>query len=271
MPEIAEVTTVANTLKKQVLNKKIIDVIVNYSNMLECSEDYFKKCLIGNEIKDIKNKGKWLIFYLNDYCLLSHLRMEGKYFIKNHDDEVLKHEHIIIKFADFDLRYHDVRKFGKMNVIPLKKIDTIECLAKLGPEPFDKNLTKEYLFNCIHKRKNAIKTLLLDQTIINGLGNIYANEVLYEAGIDPSRLGSTIKLAECEKIIEASRKIIDKAILMGGTTIKSYTSSLGVTGQYQKYLKVHKKENEKCLKCNTPIKKIKLNGRSTYYCPKCQK
>lgn len=271
MPEIAEVRTVANTLKKQILNKKIKDVNIIYKGVLECSIDKFKERLINNEIKDIKTKGKWLLFYLNDYCLLSHLRMEGKYFIKPNDSEIAKHEHIIIEFEDFSLRYHDVRKFGKMNVIPINEIDTIECLKKLGPEPFDKELTKEYLYEKIHKKQNAIKTLLLDQTIINGLGNIYANEVLYEAGIDPSRYGSTIKLDECQKIIDASKEIVEKAIEMGGTTIKSYTSSLGVTGKYQEYLKVHKKERENCHKCQNPITKIKLNGRSTYYCQKCQK
>lgn len=271
MPEIAEVRTVANTLKKQVLNKEIKDVLVFYKGILECSEDFFKKHLIGNTIKDIKTKGKWLLFYLNDYCLLSHLRMEGKYFIKDYEEEINKHEHIIIRFADFDLRYHDVRKFGKMNIVRIADLETTECLAKLGPEPFDKELTKEYLFEKIHHRDNAIKTLLLDQTIINGLGNIYANEVLFEAGIDPSRLGSNIRLYECQKIIDASKSIVKKAIKMGGTTIRSYTSSLGVTGQYQKYLKVHKKDKGTCPKCQHHITKIKLNGRSTYYCPKCQK
>lgn len=271
MPEIAEVRTVAKVLKEQILNKKIIDVIVFYGGILEVEEEYFKKCLINNEIKDITTKGKWLIFHLNDYCLLSHLRMEGKYFIKKHEAPVEKHEHIIIRFEDFDLRYHDVRKFGKMNIVKESELDNAICLKKLGPEPFDKELTKEYLYEKIHDKEKAIKTLLLDQTIINGLGNIYANEVLFDAAIDPSRLGCTIKIHECEKIIESSKKIIEKAIAMGGTTIKSYTSSLGVTGKYQKYLNVHKKDQQMCPRCHNTIIKIKLNGRSTYYCPKCQK
>lgn len=271
MPEIAEVKTVGKVLKKQILNKKIKDVNIIYKGIVENDEHYFKKCLIGNEIKDIKTKGKWLLFYLNNYCLLSHLRMEGKYFIKKHDEEINKHEHVIIKFDDFDLRYHDTRKFGKMNLIKIDEIETIECLKKLGPEPFDSNLTKEYLFHKINNKSIAIKTILLDQTIINGLGNIYANEVLFDSGIDPKRLGNTIALNECNKIIESSKKIIKKAIEKGGTTIKSYTSSLGVEGKYQNYLKVHKKENESCSKCQNKIIKIKINGRSTYYCPKCQK
>lgn len=271
MPEIAEVKTVAKVLKKQILNKKIKEIKILYNGIITNEEKYFKNCLINNEIKDIKTKGKWLLFYLNDYVLLSHLRMEGKYFIKKHEEKVNKHEHIIIMFDDFDLRYHDTRKFGKMTIIKYDEIDTIECLKKLGPEPFDKTLTKEYLFEKIHNKKNAIKTLLLDQTIINGLGNIYANEVLYESRINPKRLGTSITLEECKNIIESSQKIVKKATEMGGTTIKSYTSSLGVEGKYQKYLKVHTKENDLCQRCNYKIEKIKLNGRSTYYCPKCQK
>ena len=271
MPEIAEVRTVATVLKKQILNKKIKDVNVLYKGIITNDLDYFKKCLIGNEILDIKTKGKWLLFYLNDYILLSHLRMEGKYFIKNIEEEINKHEHVIFEFENFSLRYHDTRKFGKMTIIKQNEIDTYESLSKLGPEPFDKTLTKDYLYNKLHNKNLSIKTLLLDQTIINGLGNIYANEVLFESGINPTKVGKEINIDECQKIIESSKKIVKKAIEEGGTTIKSYTSSLGVEGNYQKYLRVHMKENEECSVCKNKIEKIKVNGRSTYYCPKCQK
>jgi len=271
MPEIAEVRTVATVLKKQILNKKIKDVNVLYKGIITNDLDYFKECLIGNEILDIKTKGKWLLFYLNDYILLSHLRMEGKYFIKNIEEEINKHEHVIFEFENFSLRYHDTRKFGKMTIIKQNEIDTYESLSKLGPEPFDKTLTKDYLYNKLHNKNLSIKTLLLDQTIINGLGNIYANEVLFESGINPTKVGKEINIDECQKIIESSKKIVKKAIEEGGTTIKSYTSSLGVEGNYQKYLRVHMKENEECSVCKNKIEKIKVNGRSTYYCPKCQK
>lgn len=271
MPEIAEVRTVAKVLRKQILNKKIKNVKILYDGILMCDKDYFKKNIINQEIKDIKTKGKWLLFYLSDFVLLSHLRMEGKYFIKDKNDEINKHEHIIFDLEDFDLRYHDTRKFGKMNLIKYDELETNESLKKLGPEPFDSLLTKEYLYEKINNKNMVIKTLLLDQTIINGLGNIYVNEVLFEAGINPSRLGKSIKLNECQNIIDASKKIVEKATELGGTTIKSYTSSLGVTGHYQDYLKVHQKENDSCLKCGKKIVRIKLNGRSTYYCPNCQK
>ena len=272
MPELAEVETVRNTLKKRILHKKIVNVNIIYGKIIENDLEEFKKVLINNEFKDILRKGKWLIFELNNYYLLSHLRMEGKYFIKNSTEEIVKHEHIIISFADgTDLRYHDTRKFGRMKLVKKEDLETTTEIAKQGKEPLDATLTSTYLLEKFKGKKLPLKTVLLDQEIISGLGNIYANEVLFASGINPLRSASSITKDECEKIISSSNKIIKKAIEMGGTTIKSYTSSLGVTGHYQDYLCVHKKEGEACPKCGKPIKKIKIGGRSTYYCEHCQK
>ena len=198
--------------------------------------------------------------------------MEGKFFLKSAKDEIVKHEHIIITFDDdTQLRYHDTRKFGRMNLINKEDLYNVEGIKKQGEEPFSKNLTKEYLLSKLQNKKLAIKTLLLDQTIISGLGNIYANEVLFAAKINPFKPGGKITIDECQRIIDATNKIIKEAIKMGGTTIKSYTSSLGVTWKFQQKLNVHKRENEKCKVCGTLIKKVKINGRSTYYCENCQK
>jgi len=272
MPEIAEVETVRNVLKKRILNKKIKDVKIIYAKMLDNSEEEFKNILINNEFIDILRKGKWLIFELKEHYLLSHLRMEGKYFLKNTEEKIEKHEHVIINFFDnTDLRYHDTRKFGVMKIIKKEELkDTIE-IQKQGFEPMDEKLTEEYLLEKFKNKRLPIKTLLLDQTIISGLGNIYADEVLYASGIHPLKKGSELNKNECSKIIDSSKKIIEKAILEGGTTIKSYTSSLGVTGNYQNYLKVHTKDKNLCEKCHTKIDKIKVGGRSTYYCVNCQK
>lgn len=272
MPEIAEVETVKNTLKKRILNKKIINVNIIYEKMIDSNIDEFKKELINNSFKDILRRGKWLIFELNKYYLLSHLRMEGKFFIKESNEEIAKHEHVIISFEDnTDLRYHDTRKFGRMKLIKKEELETTEEIQKQGLEPNDKKLTKEYLLDNFKKKRLPIKTVLLDQTIISGLGNIYSDEVLYGAKIHPLRSANTITLEECDKIIESANKIISKAIEKGGTTIRSYTSSLGVKGSYQDYLKVHKREGMPCDSCQKPIKRIKVGGRSTYFCEHCQK
>lgn len=272
MPEIAEVETVRNTLKKQILHKKIKDVKILYGKMIESNLNTFKSDLIGDEFIDIKRRGKWLIFELRNHYLLSHLRMEGKFFLKKSDEEIAKHEHIIISFLDgTDLRYHDTRKFGRMNLINKEDLEKTECIQKQGLEPGDKALTAEYLINKFKNKKLPIKTVLLDQTIISGLGNIYANEVLFYARINPLKEAGKLNINECNLICEGASKIIHEAIKMGGTTIKSYTSSLGVTGRFQQKLKVHKKEGEECPVCKNKIVKIKIGGRSTYYCPNCQK
>ena len=272
MPEIAEVETVRNTLKKQILHKRIKKVKILYPKMIESDVESFKINLINNEFTDIKRVGKWLIFELNDFYLLSHLRMEGKFFLKNSNEEIVKHEHIVITFDDdSDLRYHDTRKFGRMNFIKKEELQNTIAITKQGFEPGDKKLTSEYLLEKFKNKNLAIKTLLLDQTIISGLGNIYANEVLFAARINPIKSGKEINKEEADKIIISSDKIIKRAIELGGTTIKSYTSSLGVTGRFQQELMVHKRENEECKICHNLIKNIKVNGRSTYYCENCQK
>lgn len=198
--------------------------------------------------------------------------MEGKYFIKKTVDDINKHEHIIFEFEDgTDLRYHDTRKFGRMNLVKKELLETVDGIKKQGIEPIDEKLKKEYLYENIKKRKLPIKTLLLDQTIISGLGNIYADEVLFASKIIPTRLGINITLEECDKLIKSANSIITEAIKQGGTTIRSYTSSLGVTGRFQQNLKVHQQLNKPCKLCGTTIKKIKVGGRGTYYCENCQK
>ena len=272
MPEIAEVETVRNTLKGRILNKKITDVKVHYKNMIESDINKFASSLIGDSFIDIKRRGKWLIFETNNKYLLSHLRMEGKFFIKDDKEAKGKHEHVTIYFEDnTTLRYEDTRKFGRMNLINKEELSTTESIAKQGFEPGEKGLTSTYLLEKFKNKKLPIKSVLLDQTIISGLGNIYVNEVMFYAKINPERSASSITKEECELIVKGSNEIIKEAIKMGGTTIKSYTSSLGVTGRFQQNLKVHKKEGEPCSICDTPIKNIKIGGRSTYYCPKCQK
>ncbi len=272
MPEIAEVETVRNTLKKQILNKRIKSVKVLYEKMIESNVEEFKNNLKNNQFVDIKRRGKWLLFELENYYLLSHLRMEGKFFLKNSEEPIVKHEHIIITFNDnTDLRYHDTRKFGRMNLIKKEELKTCESITKQGFEPGEKELTADYLLEKLKNKTIPIKTILLDQTIISGLGNIYANEVLFASKINPFKKGSSITKSEAKLIVTEADKIIKRAIELGGTTIKSYTSSLGVTGRFQQELMVHKREKEECMICHSKIKNEKIGGRSTYYCPTCQK
>ena len=272
MPELPEVETVKKTLKKLVLNKKITNVVVNYDNIIEYpTTSEFKKKILNEKINDIKRRGKWLMFDLDHYYLLSHLRMEGKYFLKNKDDEHSKHEHVIFTLDDKDeLRYLDARKFGKMHLIEKDKVYSQKPLNELGLEPWDKNLNIQYLKEKYKNKKLPIKTVILDQSIIVGIGNIYADEVLFLSKINPLKKANMLDDTDLANIIKYTKEVLDKAILNGGTTIRSYESSEGVHGSFQQSLLVHNREGEKC-SCGTSIIKIRVGGRGTYYCPNCQK
>src|SRR5574344_1373983 len=247
MPEIAEVETVRNTLKKRVLNQEIIDFKVYYLGIVLDDPEMVKSKLIHTSFIDIKRIGKWLLFETNEYYLCSHLRMEGKYFIEPSTKPLNKHEHVEIFFKDgTSLRYQDTRKFGRMKLVLKSKLYDFEGIRKQGIEPISNDLTKEYLYQKFKKRNIPMKTLLLDQTIISGLGNIYADEVLFDSHISPFKKGSKITLKECDRIVTSCHKIITEAIKEGGTTIHSYTSSLGVTGRFQQHLQVHKQLNKPC-------------------------
>ena len=268
MPELPEVETVKNVLKKNLINLKIVGVDVYYNDIIKTDVLNFKKNLINQKFVDIKRFGKWLVFETDNYFLVSHLRMEGKYYYcKNRPIE--KHEHIRFILANgMNLIYKDVRKFGVIYLVEKDKLFIDTPLSKLGLEPFSKDLNVNYLKEKLKNKRIPVKTALLDQEIITGLGNIYVDEVLFKSKISPFKKANTLNNKELENIISSSREILTKAIKYGGTTIRSYTSSLGVTGSYQNYLLVHTKKT--CSVCNLPIKVSKIGGRSTYYCEKCQ-
>lgn len=271
MPELPEVETVKEALKKEVLNKVITDVKVYYDKIIEYhSIDEFKSKIKNQRIIDVKRRGKWLLFELNDYYLLSHLRMEGKYFFKDMPSTLSKHEHIsFILNNNKQMLYHDTRKFGRMYLLNKKEAFKVKPLNELGKEPFDKSLNVSYLKEKLKNKEIPIKTVLLDQSIITGIGNIYDDEILFMCKINPLTKGKDISEQELENIINNTRKVLTKAIKLGGTTIKSYTSSEGVHGRFQNELLIHTKKI--CPICQNKVTKIKINGRGTYYCENCQK
>ena len=271
MPELPEVETVKNGLKNKILNKKITKCKVLYQGIIAYPDkENFIKEITNQTISDIKRRGKFLIFELDDYYLISHLRMEGKYFIKEPNEILNKHDHIIFELDGIEeLRYNDTRKFGKMHLVKKNELD-LTPISKLGLEPWDESLTTTYLKEKLNKKK-AIKTLLLDQSIITGIGNIYADEILFLSKINPETYGCNLTKKNHQNIIDNTKKVLEKAIQSGGTTIHTYTSVDGITGRFQQELLVHSKKGESCQNCKTEILKIVVNGRGTYYCPKCQK
>ncbi len=268
MPELPEVQTVLDTLESRIKDREIIDIKVLYEPIIECSKRTFRKKLIGQHFRGFRRRGKYLLFEMDDLTLVSHLRMEGKYFILDEDYPLSKHDHVIFYLDDGkQLRYNDVRKFGRMEIID--KQDEYRDFHGLGPEPFSKDFNAGYCRKYLNNKKLPIKQVLLDQSFVAGIGNIYADEILFAIRVDPRTRADRLDDKDIENLIKETRKILKRAIKAGGTTIRSYTSSLGVTGRFQLSLNVH--TMKKCPICRNDIKKITVGGRGTYYCEKCQK
>lgn len=273
MPEKPEVMTVVSKLKPALIGRTIFNCNVYWDNIIAYpTTDEFKKNIINQKINNITTRGKFIVMELDDYCLLIHLRMEGKFLFRGKLDDVGKHEHVEFELDDAtSFRYHDVRKFGKMYLIPKDEVYNTKPLSELGKEFYDDSLTKEYLYNKLSKIKLPIKTALLDQSIICGIGNIYDDEILFLSKINPNRRANTMTMKDCSNIIKYTKEVLEHAVELGGTTIKSFTSSEGVHGLFQNELLVHGKDKGNCPNCGKAITKIKIGGRGTYYCTKCQK
>ncbi len=271
MPELPEVETVKETLKSHVLNKTILDVEIRYDKIVDNIDVLsFKDKLKNNKIVDLKRKGKYIIFVLSNGYLISHLRMEGKYFYNSNKDS--KHTHMIFNFVDNTyLCYNDVRKFGRFYYFDKSQdIYQINPLNKLGKEPFELE-NGSYLYQKIHPLNKPIKAILLDQSILAGIGNIYADEILFASKISPFKNTCKVTKKECDMIITEAKRILTEAIELGGSTIKSYQSEHGINGKFQAKLHVYARQGLPCDRCNTIIIKDRLDNRGTHYCPKCQK
>ncbi|MDR1235231.1 MAG: DNA-formamidopyrimidine glycosylase [Mycoplasmataceae bacterium] len=276
MPELPEVQTIINTLSKSgLLHKQIISVNVYKIKLLKNATPItFKKFMIGESVNHIERKGKFLIFHLtHQKTLVVHLRMEGKLFYETNASNVSK-KHLRIEFLlnnSHVLRYYDSRIFGTFHIYKDQAYLKAPQLTKLGLDPLDHSFNWNYLKNRISTSHRAIKTALLDQTNVSGIGNIYADEILYLSKINPTRKANTITDAEYKDLAKYSAQVLLKSIKYGGTTIATYKSDANHSGEFQKMLLVHTKRGQPCPRCGAKIVKTKVNGRGTYYCPKCQK
>ncbi|WP_342621349.1 bifunctional DNA-formamidopyrimidine glycosylase/DNA-(apurinic or apyrimidinic site) lyase [Erysipelothrix sp. P66] len=270
MPELPEVETIVRTLEKSLKGKRIISINFIYPKLLETQSEYPLEALEGTYFKDFHRRGKYLWFEMsNGLHWILHLRMEGKFHLYDEVKVPSKHTHCVINFDGGTIHYLDTRKFSRMAVVsdPIRYLET----KNLGFEPFDPNLSGDYLYQKIHQSNRVMKTILLDQSIIAGIGNIYADEILFEAQIHPLTTGSKISKKQCDMIVETAQVILMNAIKAGGTTIRSYTSSLNVTGRFQVNLNAYGKAGEPCSRCGKTLERIVVSGRSTVFCRKCQK
>lgn len=264
MPELPEVRVVSKFLNSTVKNTTIKDIKIRYDKMMSGS---IKDKLIGQKINKIQTYGKYLIFDLTDYDLISHLRMEGKYYLRSNED-FNKHDHIIFYLNDLVLAYNDVRKFGTFDLREKALTYTTNPLKKLADEPFV--IDELAFYKNIKKRNVPLKTLLLNQHIIAGIGNIYADEILFLSKLNPFKKGKEITLKDAKEIIKNAIDVLSRAIKKGGTTIYSFKSD-GNVGYFAQELLVHARYQKPCKVCGTLIDKEKIGGRTTYYCKVCQR
>ena len=272
MPEMPEVETVRRTLLPLIKGKTIKEVTVWYPKIITGDAKEFARQLTGKKIENIDRYAKYLLIRLSDnLTIVSHLRMEGKYRLVKINTKKDKHDHVQIVFKDNSaLRYNDVRKFGRMQLIKTGTEKEKTGISKLGAEPNSAAFTVSYLQNGLARKKKNIKNTLLDQSIVAGLGNIYVDEVLWETKIHPLSQANTIPAEKIAQLHDNINSLIELAIAERGTTIHTYLDANGKTGGFQKMLQVYGHKGEPCVRCGTPLEKIKVNGRGTTFCPKCQ-
>lgn len=279
MPELPEVETIKTALRKTLINKKIKKANIRQNQFRISVPDDFENVIKNSIIINISRRAKYLILELdNGYSIINHLGMSGQIKILNQKPNKLeKHDHIIIECDDIYIIYNDARRFGLMTYCKTKDLHKHKLFSHLGVEPFSDAFSGEYLFSKIKNKKSQIKPMLLNQSIIVGIGNIYASELLYNAKISPIRPCNMISLEECNKIVVESKTVLEKAIKAGGSTLKDYKKPDGSLGYFQNTHKVYGKENQICPNCksiinqNSCIKKITQAGRSSFYCPITQK
>lgn len=267
MPELAEVETTKRDLKKILIGKRICKVEVFLDKIVYNKKDEFIKSSEGQTVLDVKRRGKWLLFELDSNYIIIHFRMEGRFYLLPLNEKRDKNDYVIFYFDDFSLHFNDPRLFGKLEVIKKDDLEKFFLDKKLGLEYTDSNLTPEYLKRKFKTHHTDIKKMLLDQSYVTGIGNIYADEILFASKINPKSYADRLTKPKLKEIIDNTKKVFEHSLKYKGT----YPNIDGKRGTFEEHLMVHKRQGKKCYNCGSIIIKEKVGGRGTYYCPKCQK
>ena len=286
MPELPEVEIVKRSLLRIANKAKIKDIKVFNKKLRYKINNDFRYQLVNEKIIKITRRSKYLIFHFKDKILLLHLGMTGKLLVlRKKDNEIFKtsfyydlnilpqHNHIYFFLNNgFVLIYNDVRRFGYFKYYFKKKLNEISFLKKLGPEPLGNQFNYEYFKNFIKNKKKNIKSLLMDQTFVSGLGNIYVNEALFMSKINPLKECRNLCAKDINQLIKNIKSILKKSIKNGGSTVRDFKNSSGKSGSFQQFFKVYGRKNKECsrISCNGRINKILIQNRATFYCFGCQ-
>jgi formamidopyrimidine-DNA glycosylase len=290
MPELPEVETTVNELKRKVLHRTFLDIWSDAKNLIKKPRSFeeFKKEIIGRKIKNIKRKGKNILIELDeDKTLLVHQKLTGHLLVGRWkkegnkwvplikgplEDPANRFLHLIFWLDNnLMLALSDLRKFAKVELWESEKLREAKKFKEIGIDPLSKKFSFEEFKRRIKKTNKKIKQALMDQNIIAGIGNIYSDEILFKARVHPLRKVKNLSEEELRKIYQAIKDILKKAIKVGGESISDYRKPNGSKGGFDRFRKVYRREGEKCFRCGTTIKRIKIGGRSSYFCPSCQK
>jgi formamidopyrimidine-DNA glycosylase len=270
MPELPEVETVADSLRTHLVGRTITGATVNWHRTVaQPAVDQFVQQVAGRRIRSVTRRGKYVVIELERGYLLVHLKMSGRLHISPHEEPLNSHVRLVLNLdSGQQLRFQDTRKFGRIYLVDNPRVVT----AGLGPEPLDEDFTLDEFRRILARRTGRLKPLLLNQHFLAGLGNIYADEVLFAARLHPLRKADSLTADEQARLYGAIRSVLGSAVADRGTTLSDggYADASGQPGSYQTSLAVYGRTGQSCLRCDTPVERIVLGGRSAHYCPNCQ-
>ena len=268
MPELPEVETTKNGLEHLLTNKTITNVLIRNPNLRWRLDQSIKSKVINQTIRSFSRRGKYILFNLDKGHLMIHLGMSGKINVADKNEPPKKHDHFLLYFDHELMHFNDPRRFG--SIFYLRDLNH-KLLNNLGVEPLEDSFHKNYLFENSRSKTQNVKTFIMDSKIVVGVGNIYACESLFKAGINPKSKANKISKHRYINLTENIKKVLNKAIKAGGTTLQDFAKIDGNPGYFSQELSVYARENKNCYNCDGKIKRIIQNQRSTFYCPKCQK
>jgi formamidopyrimidine-DNA glycosylase len=274
MPELPEVEVICRGLVSTLVGRRIARVLVQNRRLrLPMPRRRLKELVEGEQVKSVTRRAKYLLMAMeNGTLVVLHLGMTGRLAFVANGSPRQNHDHVrFILDGGLELRFNDARRFGSLRVVAPGDGSFGEIFAGLGPEPLSPEFSGAYLFGRTRARTRPIKTLLMDAAVVVGIGNIYANEALFAAGIDPATPAGGLDRKACTRLVRTCRQVLDRAIAFGGTTISDFVNSSGLAGSFQGELKVYGRDGEGCSKCGNPIRRRVLAGRATYFCPGCQR
>ncbi len=271
MPELPEVETTCRGIKPHIIKKTIANIVVRQAQLRwPVTEDISAQCS-GYSIKRVYRRAKYLLLEVGaTHTIIIHLGMSGNLRISNSEQAPGKHDHVDFVFSDGSvLRFNDTRRFGSI-LLTSDPIEKHKLISSLGPEPFSSHFNGQHLYHLSKNRSSAVKTFIMDGHHVVGVGNIYASEALFMAGIHPVRQAGRVSLQRYQKLAESIKIILQQAIDQGGTTLRDFVNEQGKPGYFQQSLAVYGRKNESCRLCSSTIKQVKIGQRASYFCPVCQ-